>query len=74
MKTHQKLEMAGLLALSLAGIGVLAAQKAAPPRPAQKTIEGLVRDLSCPIQNKQSTATRFNLECARILRNKVRGS
>lgn len=27
-------------------------------------IEGLVRDISCPIQNKTATATRFNLACA----------
>ena len=28
------------------------------------TIEGLVRDIACPIQNKKATATTFNLECA----------
>jgi hypothetical protein len=28
------------------------------------TIEGLVRDISCPIQNKEATATTFHLECA----------
>jgi hypothetical protein len=28
------------------------------------TIEGLVRDISCPIQNKEATATNFNLKCA----------
>lgn len=28
-------------------------------------IEGLVRDVACPIQNHDSTATSFNLECAR---------
>jgi hypothetical protein len=28
------------------------------------TIEGLVRDISCPIQNKAATATVFNLKCA----------
>ncbi len=31
---------------------------------AASTIEGLVRDVACPIQNKEATATRFNLECA----------
>jgi hypothetical protein len=31
---------------------------------AKVTIEGLVRDLSCPIQNPQAKATEFNLECA----------
>jgi hypothetical protein len=28
------------------------------------TIEGLVRDLACPIQNVAATATEFNLKCA----------
>lgn len=28
------------------------------------TIEGLVRDLACPIQNAAATATEFNLKCA----------
>ncbi len=31
---------------------------------APTTIKGVVRDLSCPIQNHKSTATDFNLECA----------
>lgn len=29
-----------------------------------QTISGLVRDIACPIQNKQSTARRFNRDCA----------
>ena len=29
------------------------------------TVEGIVRDISCPMQNKKSTATQFDLECAR---------
>jgi hypothetical protein len=29
-------------------------------------IEGLVRDIACPIQNHKSTATQFNLECAQM--------
>lgn len=32
--------------------------------PATTTIEGLVRDIACPIQNKTATATTFNLKCA----------
>jgi hypothetical protein len=28
------------------------------------TIEGLVRDIACPIQNKETAATKFNLDCA----------
>lgn len=38
-----------------------AATDQAPP---PTTIEGLVRDVACPIQNKQATATDFNLKCA----------
>ena len=40
-------------------------QQSDPPAPAKKTVKGLVRDIACPIQNKESTATRFNLQCAR---------
>jgi hypothetical protein len=32
--------------------------------PPATTIEGLVRDIACPIQNKEATATKFNLKCA----------
>ena len=28
------------------------------------TIEGLVRDVACPMQNHKSTSTSFNLDCA----------
>ena len=29
------------------------------------TIEGLVRDISCPMQAKDATATKFNMACVR---------
>ncbi len=32
--------------------------------PPATTIEGLVRDVACPIQNKEAAATKFNLKCA----------
>ena len=32
--------------------------------PPPTTIEGLIRDVACPIQNKQASATVFNLKCA----------
>jgi hypothetical protein len=51
----------GLLEVALAGFLVTSAF-AQDEKPA--TIEGLVRDISCPIQNEQATATRFNMECA----------
>ena len=28
------------------------------------TVEGLVRDIACPIQNIEASATEFNMECA----------
>jgi hypothetical protein len=39
------------------------AQQSDPPAEIV-TIEGLVRDVACPIQNKEATARRFNLKCA----------
>lgn len=47
--------------------GVLAQQKNAPTaqmKSATATVEGLVRDIACPIQNEEATATHFNLQCA----------
>lgn len=52
------------------GIGVLMLLLAHPalseePRPAKITsIDGVVRDLSCPIQNPEAKAKDFDLECA----------
>ena len=37
----------------------------APAEGDRQTIEGLVRDISCPLQNKAATAVKFNLQCAR---------
>lgn len=36
----------------------------AEPSEHKVTIEGLVRDIACPIQNHKASATDFNLECA----------
>jgi hypothetical protein len=38
----------------------------APPssHESKATIEGLVRDIACPIQNLEAKATQFNLQCA----------
>jgi hypothetical protein len=30
-----------------------------------QTVEGVVRDIACPVQKKKSTAKDFNLECAK---------
>jgi|1185.fasta_scaffold670920_1 hypothetical protein len=34
------------------------------PAEYKTTIEGLVRDVACPIQNRKATATDFNMKCA----------
>jgi hypothetical protein len=53
-------KLAVLLLLGFAGgVALLGADQ-----PDQTTVEGLVRDISCPIQNKQATATTFNMKCA----------
>ncbi len=40
------------------------AQAKAVPTFYKATIEGLVRDVACPMQNHKSTSTDFNLDCA----------
>jgi len=35
----------------------------APTHQSQATIEGLVRDIACPIQNLEATATHLNMKC-----------
>jgi hypothetical protein len=52
-----------VLALSTWGNGGNKANNAARTS-GNVTIEGLVRDIACPIENKEATATRFNLQCA----------
>lgn len=54
-------------AILFSAVCVLAQQKGSPGtqmKPAASTVEGLVRDIACPIQNGAATATNFNLQCA----------
>lgn len=39
-------------------------QQDTPSAGSKMAIEGLVRDLACPIQNPAAMATKFNLQCA----------
>lgn len=39
-------------------------QQNEPVQQSKTTIEGLVRDIACPIQNPAATATKFNMKCA----------
>lgn len=61
-------------AIALVGLGANPYAKSQSQSPASTdtpddgvtmTVEGLVRDVACPMQNHKSTATHFNLECAR---------
>lgn len=65
---HRKIEIA-LLALSAIFITAAAIpantihQAKDTESSDSATIEGLVRDIACPIQSKQSTATNFSKDC-----------
>lgn len=58
----------GLFAVSL-GTGTASAQKAGnrtqQPPANERTIQGLLRDVACPIENPKATATYFSLKCAK---------
>ena len=41
----------------------------APARETKATIEGLVRDIACPIQNLEATATHLSMKCLRACAN-----
>lgn len=63
--------LSGAITLSVAGTYVhsQASQHAdatadTPDTGVPMTIEGLVRDIACPVQNHKSIATDFNLDCA----------
>jgi hypothetical protein len=51
--------------LCFIGYSLLKNAKAAEPQPqaSKATVEGLVRDIACPIQNLQATATHYNAKC-----------
>jgi hypothetical protein len=77
---HRVLRLCVLTGRRVASIGVasiIVATLVAAPQPAQKTsmegsranrskatIEGLVRDIACPIQNLDGNATHLSMECA----------
>lgn len=46
------------------GSSSYAQDKSGTTRKSGSVVEGLVRDVACPIQNHKSTATHFNLDCA----------
>jgi hypothetical protein len=61
----------GLCVLVCAGLSILALSQAtkdtpktaAPAAESKAAIEGLVRDVACPIQNLEATATHLSMKC-----------
>jgi hypothetical protein len=64
MEIRMKRVFTLILSVTAVTLLVWAAAYAKDEQPAKTTIEGLVRDISCPVQNKAATATTFNLKCA----------
>jgi hypothetical protein len=54
-----------VLSSAAATYGQATDQAKEEPTEHKVTIEGLVRDIACPIQNHKASATDFNLECAK---------
>jgi hypothetical protein len=54
-----------LLVSPIAALGQ-SGSSAKEPTGYKATIEGLVRDADCPLQNRKSTATEFNLDCTLV--------
>jgi hypothetical protein len=54
----------GSLLFAFTLFALVAVANGGNPAASPATIEGLVRDVSCPVQNPVATATAFNLKCA----------
>jgi len=53
------------LTLALSQSQVSTSKVAAPANESRATIEGLVRDVACPVQNLEATATHLSMKCLR---------
>jgi hypothetical protein len=63
MKKHRLLLPAtGLLLICVATLAMRSPDEAKNDKPV--VVRGLLRDIACPIQNKQSTSRAFNRKCA----------
>ncbi len=60
---RRSLVLAGILSLTVCLAAKGAKDDSDQPLHNQK-VSGLIRDIACPVQNKQSTSRRFNQECA----------
>jgi hypothetical protein len=64
---RQIVTISAALALAVASFAQGVGQSKDPkvlPSEYKASIEGVVRDVACPIQNHKATATDFNLDCA----------
>jgi hypothetical protein len=67
MNHRQIVTIGAALALAVACFAQVDDQPKDPkvlPSEYKASVEGVVRDVACPIQNHKSTATDFNLDCA----------
>jgi len=58
-----KVTLLALLVCLVAPMVTLAADDADSTAIGTLTVEGLVRDIACPLQNKKSTSTSYSKEC-----------
>jgi hypothetical protein len=64
--TYRTILFLGIALSSAAATHAQAAdQPKEEPTEYKTTVEGLVRDIACPIQNHKASATEFNLDCAK---------
>lgn len=61
-KPRRKCTFVALL-ICLLAVPMIAADEADSTAIGTMTVEGLVRDIACPLQNKKSTSTSFSKEC-----------
>lgn len=61
-KEHCKCTFVALL-ICLIAVPVIAADEADSTAIGTMTVEGLVRDIACPLQNKKSTSSSFSKDC-----------
>lgn len=61
-KTRHRCTFVALL-ICLMAVPVIAVDDADSTAIGTMTVEGLVRDIACPLQNKKSTSTSFSKEC-----------
>jgi len=62
-KTHFEPTVVAVLICLAVPMVILAADNPDSTATGTRTVEGLVRDIACPLQNKKSTSTSYSKEC-----------